>query len=61
MHKALKDFFTALKQSPTGTLPGQTQWLTSFEEYTAFVGLPEYRAMENEYLPKAKLAEKYGQ
>lgn len=61
MHKALKDFFTALKQSPTGTLPGQTQWLTSFEEYTSFVGLPEYRAMENEYLPKAKLAEKYGQ
>ena len=32
-------------------LPGQTQWVTSFEEYTDFVGLKEYRAMENEYLP----------
>jgi len=61
MHKALKEFFTALRQSPTGTLPGQTHWLTSFEEYTNFVGLPEYRAMENEYLPRQKLSEKYGQ
>jgi 2-methylisocitrate lyase-like PEP mutase family enzyme len=61
MHKALKEFFTALRQSPTGTLPGQTHWLSSFEEYTNFVGLPEYRAMENEYLPKQKLSEKYGQ
>jgi len=60
VHKALRDFFTALKQSPTGTLPGQTQWLTSFKEYTDFVGLPEYQAMEKEYLPAAKVQEKYG-
>src|SRR5512138_255178 len=38
-HKALVSFFAALKASPTGTLPGQTQWVSSFEEYTDFVGL----------------------
>ena len=58
-HKALMNFFTALKASPTGTLPGQTQWLASFEEYTDFVGLKEYRAMEDEYLPKARIEDKY--
>jgi methylisocitrate lyase len=60
MHKALKDFFTALKQSPTGTLPGQAQWLTSFKEYTEFVGLPEYNALEKEYLPADRVEVKYG-
>ena len=59
MHKALNDFFTALKNSPTGTLPGQTQWLTTFKEYTEFVGLPEYTALEKEYLPSARFEEKY--
>jgi 2-methylisocitrate lyase-like PEP mutase family enzyme len=58
-HKALTDFFAALKASPTGTLPGQTQWVSSFEEYTDFVGLKEYRAMENEYLPCQRVEEKY--
>ena len=57
--KALMNFFTALKASPTGTLPGQTQWLASFEEYTDFVGLKEYRAMEDEYLPKTRIEDKY--
>lgn len=50
MHRALMDFFSALHASPTGLLAGQTQRLTSFAEYTAFVGLPEYRAREREYL-----------
>lgn len=58
-HKALKDFFTALHDSPTGTLPGQSQWLSSFEEYTGFVGLPEYREMEEKYLPSAHFETKY--
>ena len=58
-HKALTNFFTALKKSPTGTLPGQTQWVSSFEEYTDFVGLKDYRAMENEYLPCERVASKY--
>lgn len=58
-HKALMNFFTALKASPTGTLPGQTQWVSSFKEYTDFVGLKEYRAMEEEYLPKERLDSKY--
>lgn len=51
MHKALTDFFTALRGSPSGILPGETHRLTGFRDYTAFVGLPEYRAMEREYLP----------
>ena len=59
VHKALTSFFAALKASPTGTLPGQTQWVSSFEEYTDFVGLKEYRAMENEYLPSERVESKY--
>jgi methylisocitrate lyase len=51
MHKALVDFFAALRASPTGILAGETHRVTSFKEYTAFVGLPEYRALEREYLP----------
>ncbi|MDE3164472.1 MAG: isocitrate lyase/PEP mutase family protein [Acidobacteriota bacterium] len=51
MHRALSEFFAALHASPTGLLAGETQRLTSFREYTEFAGLPEYRAMEREYLP----------
>ncbi|HUI82050.1 MAG TPA: isocitrate lyase/PEP mutase family protein [Bryobacteraceae bacterium] len=51
MHKALREFFTALGQSPTGLLEGESYRLTGFREYTNFVGLPEYRAMEHAYLP----------
>jgi len=57
--KALTEFFRALKASPTGTLPGQTKWLSSFVEYTDFVGLKEYKAMEDEYLPKERIETKY--
>ena len=60
MHRALKDFFKALHDSPTGTLPGQTHWLSTFKDYTAFVGLPEYRTTEGDYLPPAVMEEKYG-
>jgi methylisocitrate lyase len=59
VHKALKGFFTALKASPTGTLAGQTQWVTTFEEYTDAVGLKDYKAQEDRYLPRQKLEEKY--
>jgi len=45
MHKALMEFFTALKNSPTGILAGQTNWLSSFEDYTTFVGLKDYRQL----------------
>ncbi len=58
-YKALTDFFTALKASPTGILAGQTQWLASFERFTDFVGLKEYRKLEEQYLPKEKLESKY--
>jgi 2-methylisocitrate lyase-like PEP mutase family enzyme len=58
-HKALTEFFTALKNSPTGILAGQTQWVSSFEEYTDFVGLKRYRKLEDHYLPKEKMRSKY--
>jgi methylisocitrate lyase len=59
MHKALTDFFTALNNSPTGILAGQTQWVSSFEEYTDFVGLKDYRKLEDLYLPKERMDSKY--
>jgi methylisocitrate lyase len=58
-HKMLTNFFTALKQSPTGLLAGQTQWVPSFEEFTDFVGLKEYRQLEDEYLPRTRVQTKY--
>ena len=58
-HRAMKEFFAALKASPTGILAGQTQWVSSFKEYTDFVGLGEYRKLEDEYLPTAIVDEKY--
>ncbi len=58
-HRALTEFFTALKASPTGILAGQTEWVSSFKEYTDFVGLSAYRKLENEYLPRATVEEKY--
>ena len=51
VHKALTEFFEALRLSPTGLLEGQTGRLSSFRDYTSFVGLPEYRVMEEQYLP----------
>jgi methylisocitrate lyase len=59
VQKALFDFFKALRASPTGNLAGQQQWAATFQEYTAFVGLPEYRELENQYLPKARIENKY--
>ncbi len=58
MHKALAEFFHALHDSPSGILAGETGRLTSFKDYTAFVGLPEYRALEQEYLPSFAAASK---
>ncbi|MFB3827985.1 MAG: oxaloacetate decarboxylase [Bryobacteraceae bacterium] len=48
-HRAMTRFFTALKASPTGLLEGQTEWLSSFAEYTGFVGLNEHRELERRY------------
>jgi 2-methylisocitrate lyase-like PEP mutase family enzyme len=58
-HKALMNFFRALKAAPDGVLPGQTQWVTSFEEYTDTVGLKDYRTLEDKYLPKERIETKY--
>jgi 2-methylisocitrate lyase-like PEP mutase family enzyme len=58
-HRALKNFFEALRTSETGLLEGRTDLLSSFEEYMEFVGMNEYRARENEFLPRATMEEKY--
>ena len=59
MHKALRNFYQALKKSPTGTLPGETDWVTTFPEYQDFVGLKDYKALEDKYLPKERMESKY--
>lgn len=59
MHRALKRFFEALRASPSGILAGQTEWVSTFAEYTDFVGVKEYRRMEEEYLPRATIEAKY--
>jgi len=51
MHKALTDFYQALYASPSGILAGETFRVTGFRDYTGFVGLPQYRERESEYLP----------
>ena len=33
--------------------------MASFEEFTDFVGLKEYRRLENKYLPKEEIETKY--
>ncbi len=58
-YKALKGFFEALRASPTGTLSDQPDWVPSFEEFTSFIGMKEYRALEDAYLPDAAVEEKY--
>ena len=58
-HKALTDFFTALRASPSGILPGQTHWVSGFETFTDFVGLKDYKKLEDQYLPKPRLEQKY--
>jgi methylisocitrate lyase len=59
MQKSLTAFFSALKASPTGILPGQTQWVSTFKEYTDFVGLPAYKKTEDAYLPQQRMEIKY--
>lgn len=59
VHRALADFFKALKASPTGTLAGETKWVPTFAEFTQAVGLPEYRELESKYLPKERFETKY--
>ena len=60
-HRACMKFFEALKNSPTGILEGQTQWLTPFENFTQFVGLSEYKELEKKFMPEAMFSKKYGE
>jgi 2-methylisocitrate lyase-like PEP mutase family enzyme len=58
-HRAMREFFEALHASPTGILAGETRWVSTFAEYTSFVGLNEYRRLEDEYLPSSIREAKY--
>lgn len=58
-HKSLMDFFRDLKASPTGLLEGQTRRVSPFKEFLDFVGMKEYRLMEEEFLPKENVDRKY--
>lgn len=58
-HRALTDFFQALQASPTGLMAGRTELISTFTEYTAFVGLKDYQRLENQYLPETVVEEKY--
>lgn len=59
MHKALRDFFEELRAAPNGLLCGEKHRLSSFAEYLCFVGLPEYRRLEEEYLPEESGESRY--
>lgn len=58
-HKSLSTFFNTLRSAPEGILPGQTQWVSSFEEYTDFVGLKAYKKLEDKYLPREVMESRY--
>jgi methylisocitrate lyase len=59
-HRAMTEFFAALQASPAGLLAGELHWVSTFKEYTDFVGLREYRRREDEYLPPSMLESRYG-
>ena len=58
-HKACLSFFKALRDEQSGILAGQTDWLTSFDDYTDFVGLRDYKRSEQQYLPETIIRDKY--
>lgn len=60
-YKVLREFFTALRRSPTGTLPDQPQWMPTFDDYTTFIGLQDYRRLEEAFLPASDLGATDGQ
>jgi methylisocitrate lyase len=58
-HRALTQFFTALRSAPDGVLSDRRDLLSSFDTVTDFLGLGHYRELEDAYLPANRLAEKY--
>lgn len=58
-HRALKNFFTKLHASDTGTLPERADLLSSFDDYQLFVGLDEYRELEQKYIPSDRLKKRH--
>jgi methylisocitrate lyase len=58
-HHALVEFFGALRAAPDGVLPDRGDLVSPFDTVTEFLGLGAYRALEDEYLPRQRLDEKY--
>jgi len=58
-HRALNQFFGLLKASNDTILPDRQDLISSFAEYTDFVGLNDYKEQEKKYLPKEILDRKY--
>ncbi|MFN8008764.1 MAG: oxaloacetate decarboxylase [Terriglobia bacterium] len=52
VHRALMKFFQALKASPDGLLSGQRDWVSTFQEFTEFVGLSDYEEFAREFISK---------
>ena len=48
-HRHVLEYLKAMKESESGFLKGQDQWATSFQHYTKFVGLPEFKAREQAF------------
>jgi methylisocitrate lyase len=59
-HRALTEFFTMLRAAPAGVAPELADRVTTFDALTTFLGLDEYRALEDRYLPEDRLDAKYG-
>ncbi len=58
-HHALVEFFGTLRSSDTGLLGGRGDLISSFDEMTAFLGLPAYLDLESAYLPQDRLGTRY--
>jgi len=58
--RALTDFSGALTAAPDGVLPEATDQISAFDDYTRCGGLDQYREQEDTYLPRTRVAEKYG-
>jgi methylisocitrate lyase len=58
-HRALSRFFQDLSRNPKKILPGHSYCISSFPEYTGFVGLNDYKEQEKKYLPKELFEKKY--
>ncbi len=58
-HKALMDFFTALKAAPKASCPARPNGFPALRSIPISSGLKDYRKMEDEFLPRERGETKY--